>query len=223
MAVGGAAGGAGIGGGTGASAGVGGAGGSAGGAAGGGSGGVAGGAGNGAGGTAGCATACKSTETCVGTKCLLNDGQTCSLASQCATAACTAFYVDADGDGYGAGTPAGFCGTTTPVGYASQNGDCCDDSAHAVAKLIHPGADFQTASAGGVCNVTWDYDCDGTVETSKSLGSCKHPGSTTDCTNVPGSFPESDCGTTQTPLACTYYISTCTAYPSDSATVIGCR
>ena len=58
-----------------------------------------------------------------------------------------------------------FCGTTPPVGYAAQSGDCCDSASNlAVAKLIHPGADFQTTSAGGVCNITWDYDCSGAIE-----------------------------------------------------------
>ena len=78
---------------------------------------------------------------------------------------CTPFYVDVDGDGYGAGQAMGFCGTTPPVGYSAQSGDCCDSAPNlAIAKLIHPGADFQTTSAGGTCNITWDYDCSGAVE-----------------------------------------------------------
>jgi hypothetical protein len=111
-----------------------------------------------------CSPACVSaTQTCVGTKCLFNDGLSCSVASQCASNACTPFYVDQDGDGYGTGQAVGFCGTTAPVGYAAQTGDCCDTAPSiAIAKLIHPGAGYQTTSAGGVCGITWDYDCSGT-------------------------------------------------------------
>src|SRR6185312_6062521 len=121
-----------------------------------------------------CSPACDmKTQSCVGTKCLLDDGQICSLASQCASNACTAFYLDQDGDGYGSGGAVGFCGTAPPVGYTTQNGDCCDDPVHlAVSKLIHPGAGYQTASAGGVCDITWDYDCSGVVEQSAREGNC---------------------------------------------------
>ena len=41
-----------------------------------------------------------------------------------------------------------------------------------IAKLIHPGADFQTTSAGGICNITWDYDCSGVVETQSQIEAC---------------------------------------------------
>jgi hypothetical protein len=36
------------------------------------------------------------------------------------------FYIDADGDGFGAGTPVLLCSTTTPSGYATNNLDCND-------------------------------------------------------------------------------------------------
>ena len=110
-----------------------------------------------------CSPACDSDHVCVGTKCLLNDGLACTLASQCASNACTLYYHDGDGDGYGAGTPSNFCGTATLVGYATQGGDCCDDNA-----TINPGADFHTTigSCDGV--TTWDYNCDGTAEPQKT-------------------------------------------------------
>jgi hypothetical protein len=134
-----------------------------------------------------CSPACSSsTQTCVGTTCLLNDGQSCSVASQCVTNTCIPFYVDQDGDGYGTGQAAGFCGTTPPVGYAAQTGDCCDTAANiAVARLIHPGAGFQTTSAGGVCNITWDYNCSGAIEPDqKTCGGCT-------------AYPECDCADPQ--------------------------
>ena len=103
--------------------------------------------------------------------------------AQCASATCNPFYADVDGDGYGAGQAIGFCTLTAPpIGYAAQNGDCCDDAANIpLAKLIHPGADFQTTSAGRICGgITWYYDCSGAVEKSRQL--CAGCTSLPDCT-----------------------------------------
>ncbi len=124
----------------------------------------------------------------------VRDGQPCSIASDCASGLCKGFYLDVDGDGYGAGPPVGFCGTTAPVGYASMNGDCCDNATNiAVAKLIHPGADFQTTSAGGVCGITWDYDCGGTVESNPQTYACA--GTYPACPSIAANWAESSCGT----------------------------
>jgi hypothetical protein len=88
----------------------------------------------------------------------------------------------------------GFCGTTPPIGYAAQSGDCCDNATNlAVAKLIHPGADFQTTSAGGVCNITWDYDCSGTIETNPQVEACG--GAYPQCTTVMSNRDPSTRGT----------------------------
>ncbi len=161
--------------------------------AGGGAGAAVGGSGGAAGG--GCSSACGPTATCVGSACLLNDGQQCSLANQCASAVCTPFYPDVDGDGYGTGLAVGFCGTATPVGYSAQTGDCCDNASNlALAKLIHPNAAFQTTSAGGVCGVTWDYNCDGAVESSISTGGCAPDAIYPSCAREFVNYPESDCG-----------------------------
>ena len=143
-----------------------------------------------------CNPACSSaTQTCVGTKCLLNDGQACALASQCASNACTPFYVDQDSDGYGTGPASGFCGTTPPVGFATQTGDCCDTASNlAIAKLIHPNAGFQSVSAGGVCGVTWDYDCDGTIK--KSFQLCNACTAYPVCGCIFADYPDGDCGMT---------------------------
>jgi len=148
----------------------------------------------GAGGAPGCSPSCDSNHTCVSTKCLLIDGLQCTLASQCASGVCSPFYVDQDGDGYGTGTAVGFCGTTTPIGYAAQSGDCCDTASNlAVAKLIHPGADFQTTSAGGVCGgITWDYDCDGMIETNPKTIMCNP--NPPDCTYQVVDYGEDGCG-----------------------------
>jgi hypothetical protein len=124
----------------------------------------------------------------------VRDGQPCALSKDCTSGACTPFYVDVDNDGYGAGQAIGFCGTTPPVGYSAQSGDCCDSASNlAFAKLIHPGADFQTTSAGGVCNITWDYDCSGIVESNPQTVACgqTYPACTTTIVDLAESF----CGT----------------------------
>jgi hypothetical protein len=71
-----------------------------------------------------------------------------------------------------------------------------------VANLIHPGATFQITSAGGVCGVTWDYNCDGTVETSLSAGQCD-PGATyPTCAPQLINYAQSYCGTVQQDFTC---------------------
>ncbi|HVU50695.1 MAG TPA: hypothetical protein VHL80_08400, partial [Polyangia bacterium] len=67
---------------------------------------------------------------------------------------CTTYYLDEDGDGYGA-VPLSDCdGSPPPFGYVAVGGDCCDVDAS-----VHPGqlASFTAASACG----SFDYDCDG--------------------------------------------------------------
>jgi hypothetical protein len=163
-----------------------------GGSSGGGGGGAAGVGAAGTGGSAACTPACDATHVCTSSRCLLADAQPCVTGSQCASGACNPFYADVDGDGYGTGQAMGFCTLTTPpVGYAAQTGDCCDNAPNiATAKLIHPGADFQTTSAGGVCNITWDYDCSGKVESNpKHTIDC-----TADCASTYVDYPESACG-----------------------------
>jgi hypothetical protein len=140
------------------------------------------------------------------------------------TNTCTAFYVDQDADGYGTGQAKGFCGTTTPVGYSAQTGDCCDDPAHlAVAQLIHPNAAYQTTSAGGVCGITWDFNCSGqTEQTAQNVTGCTAYPS---CQNMYGNFPDSDCGMAVGVGSCGTASNNTTSCISVgvSAGVLGCR
>ena len=140
-----------------------------------------------------CGISCGPTQTCVDGRCLLNDAQPCLSGAQCASGRCNPFYVDQDSDGYGTGTATGFCTiTVAPVGYASVSGDCCDTATNlAVAKLIHPGADYQTTTAGGVCNITWDFDCSGAVEKNVDSNTCS---AFPQCAVIAGQYPDSQCG-----------------------------
>jgi hypothetical protein len=128
----------------------------------------------------------------MGGNCLLIDGLPCTVASQCASNVCAPWYKDRDGDGYGAGTVAGACGNAPPIGYVATTGDCCDDEANVnTARLIHPGADFQSNSADGLCGITWDFNCDGRIETNPLTCSDCTLG---DCKCVYTDYPESSCG-----------------------------
>jgi hypothetical protein len=161
----------------------------------------------------------------VGSACLLNDGQQCSLVTQCASGICTPFYQDIDGDGYGAGPATGFCGSTTPVGYSAQTGDCCDSATNlAVAKLIHPNAGFHTVSAGGVCGITWDYDCDGLVETSFSMTGCGDNSVYPTCAVQFTDYPPDDCGMLENDLTCGTMtgVSSCIGFATGGGT-LGCK
>jgi hypothetical protein len=191
-------------------------------AADGGAGGVAGSAGAGGSGGAACAPACDATHACAGGRCLLIDAQQCVTASQCASGACNPFYRDVDGDGYGIGQAVGFCTLTTPpVGYAAPNGDCCDDASNiALAKLIHPGAEFQLTSAGGICGgITWDYDCDGSIATNPQTIACNND--YPNCTSRPANYPELYCGQSPESCSCTsagqLCTKACSGHPGDLA------
>jgi hypothetical protein len=160
----------------------------------GGAGGVSGAVGSGTGGVGGASGAAGSGV--AGASGGVKDGQPCSLATDCASRVCTPFYVDVDADGYGTGQAVGFCGANPPVGYAAQSGDCCDSASNlAVAKLIHPGADFQTISAGGVCGITWDYDCSGLVESNPQTSACVPNAAYPACPSVAANLAEGLCGT----------------------------
>jgi hypothetical protein len=111
-----------------------------------------------------CATACGSTEQCSAGACLLADGQSCTVGSDCAAGVCSKFYPDADADGYPvSGSSLSWChvNTAKATGYvpARSDGkwDCYDGDAN-----VHPGQTTfylsQSPSYG------WDYDCSGSIE-----------------------------------------------------------
>ncbi len=86
------------------------------------------------------------------------DGQPCSGTSsgfQCASESCIAMFSDGDHDGYGVGVSSFRCGATAPLGYSTNNSDCCDTDLNA-----KPGQTgwFTTTRTG--CG-GYDYDCSG--------------------------------------------------------------
>jgi hypothetical protein len=115
----------------------------------------------------GCGNACATAEICSAGRCLLRDGESCAAPSSCSSGICTNFFRDEDGDGHGAiSSSTGRCTITTPPpGFVTVGDDCCDNGGNLLAAAkIHPGAGFQTASAGGLCGITWDFDCSGRIE-----------------------------------------------------------
>jgi hypothetical protein len=110
---------------------------------------------------------CSAGTECVGDgDCLKSNGQACTSTGECATGACTTFYVDADGDGYAGSSSTERCGTTPPSGYISSSlgVDCCDTDAntHPV-QTTYPPAQTGYFPVPNNC-LSFDYDCNGYEE-----------------------------------------------------------
>jgi hypothetical protein len=91
----------------------------------------------------------------------LADGEPCTFAVQCASGTCGTYYLDADGDGYGARTVQ-TCGRQPAPGASARGGDCCDADATA-----HPGVitfSYQPNACG-----RFDFNCDGVEERPNGL------------------------------------------------------
>jgi hypothetical protein len=94
--------------------------------------------------------------------CKLADLQTCSANTDCASAACLTFFLDADGDGYGTPTQARVCteqGAAPPPGYALLTGDCCDIDSGA-----NPGVPADTYFEFSDACGSFDWNCNGIVD-----------------------------------------------------------
>ena len=101
--------------------------------------------------------------------CQPGDASTCGSCQQCsATGTCVSSgtsktcYQDADGDGYGKGSPMMVCGQC-PSGYVDNDRDCYDVASDANSADVHPGQTmfFEKGYAGGN---SFDYDCNGRAE-----------------------------------------------------------
>lgn len=108
--------------------------------------------------------------------CLGADGQSCTLAGDCASDVCGRYYLDQDGDGEGVNTATLLCGATTPQGYAARGGDCCDTdpNANSLQKAF-----FTVPNACG----NWDYSCTHSVDPQPPIHSAG-------CEGTPGSSCE---------------------------------
>lgn len=149
-------------------------------------------------------TACGNTMSCKTGTCLLDDGERCTIAAECASNACTGFYVDADGDGYGAESAAvGFCGTAPPPGYATSHDDCCDVVTDGF--NLHPNQTMWfTSPSAASCGTTWDYNCDNIIEEEVTTTECT-PNPAGVCPVGPawsGTSTVPSCGTTGEEGAC---------------------
>lgn len=100
------------------------------------------------------------------------DGDTCTGPGDCASGACTRWFVDVDGDNFGGSVSSTACGVNTPpftplsVGsYVARDGDCCDIQ-DVQARLVNPGAAPSSGTAIPVACVdaetpAFDNNCDG--------------------------------------------------------------
>ena len=102
---------------------------------------------------------CVLSEACSSGVCKTANGFSCTAAGDCASAVCSTFFKDEDGDGQGGTAGARFCGTSPPAGYFSTGVDCCDTD-NRVKK-----ASMATTwrAAANNCG-DFDYDCSSAVE-----------------------------------------------------------
>lgn len=92
----------------------------------------------------------------------LSDGEVCVGSTECSSGACSTFYVDSDGDGYGdPSVSVKVCGSNAPSGYTTNNTDCYDSNANA-----RPGQTTCYSSHRG--DGSYDYDCNGSNNTCSS-------------------------------------------------------
>lgn len=133
-------------------------------------------------GAAGCSSNCKAGSFCgQGAACTAQAlaGQACQpVGCSCAGGlACTTYYVDGDGDGFGSSTVAGyFCGTgASGSNRALSNTDCCDTDI--AARPTQAGYSSLPNRCG-----SYDYNCDGfsTPEYGDTAAVCTTGGSCTE-------------------------------------------
>ena len=126
------------------------------------------------------------------------------------------YYVDSDGDGFGA-PDTEIVGCAVPDGHVENDDDCYDDNA--AAKPGQTGY-FSVDRGDG----SFDYDCSSAVESSTPIGNCSYNG--TDCGFSPGwdgSAPA--CGTSGDVMdACLMVcIGLCICEPSTGSQANECR
>lgn len=122
---------------------------------------------------------CGTGEQCLTGLCRRPDGAACNVGVECISGICSTFFLDIDGDGYGAESSGmqSVCGLQQPTAdYVTNDLDCCDDATDlTLAAEANP--DFgpneydQLGRSFGVpeCTKPFDWDCDG-VETEELTG-----------------------------------------------------
>jgi hypothetical protein len=159
-------------------------------------------------------------------------GSSCSGDSECSSGRCETWYLDRDGDGFGATDDTQrTCGSLSgsslpPQGYVATAGDCCDLGGveRAQAQTIFPGQtqffDVPQIICGNVGRL--DFNCSGDFEflfqedTARGGGGCAFSGcdgaTVWDLTETPGGSPPA-CGTAGPIIGCSGVSGACTATP----------
>ena len=109
--------------------------------------------------------ACPAGQVLVNGRCVRKDGQSCTRNADCQSRVCSSWFVDADGDGFGASSvpPVKTCGTTPPSGakFATKGGDCCDSSADAFPGQTQQFGDVLPPECVLNASADHDYNCNG--------------------------------------------------------------
>jgi hypothetical protein len=158
---------------------------------------------------------CPSGQTEVGGRCGIPDGQPCTDPNLCFSRVCTRMFRDRDGDTFGdSTTDQTDCGSLQP-GFVTRSGDCCDSAADlAAAARVFPGQTMFFADASPVCDVGYDYNCDGSEELRyPGLGDCSGDTDVAACQRSEGFdvFPPPSCGLEGVLTECDF-ISSCSAF-----------
>lgn len=139
--------------------------------------------------------ACDTGEQCIAGLCRRPNGAPCDAGVECISGICSSFYLDVDGDGYGAESSGmqRVCGLEQPTAdYVTNNLDCCDIATDlALAAQANPDFDGGFQSEGiPECTLPYDWNCDG-VETLKYPGGgcSQHTSAETCKTSYIGSAP----------------------------------
>lgn len=142
---------------------------------------------------------CNDGDQCLSGSCRSPDGASCDVGVDCISGICATFFLDIDGDGYGAQSSGmqRVCGLQPPsAGYVTNNLDCCDNATDlTLAAEANPGFSGLPSRALSIpgCSRPFDWNCDGVETPSAPRGGCAQHQTQASCQ---GSFAGNPaCGT----------------------------
>jgi hypothetical protein len=131
---------------------------------------------------------------------LSQPGEPCSNNADCETGPCTLWFVDSDGDNFGAGDPIGACGVVQPSvrllpgqTLVLDGGDCCPSDPGSFPGF-RPSALLPAQTQRDACN-SFDRDCSGRVENTLQDVLDALGGPITSCQTVPPNICQTLAGT----------------------------